>query len=143
MILIYTLYLLLSSLIVYFIFYSSLNNMIKASALTAIVLLGFVTQDHYERQLGKPLTVLPDGEFVYVHHLAAGSEITLWAWTEAEGHRLYTFDYDQETAEKLEEAKTDEGEGKKQAGTFEERVTEQNPGIRFDDCKGPTRETNK
>jgi len=80
MILIYSVYLLLSALVVFLIFYSSLSKLIKATALTATVLLGVVTQEHYSSQLGKPIEEYPPGGFVYVHHVSAGDAITLWVW---------------------------------------------------------------
>ena len=144
MILIYTIYLLLSSLVVFLIYYSSLSKFIKASALTATVLLGLITQDHYTSQLGKPIEIYPDGEFVYVHHVSAGDDIILWTWTEDVGDRLYIFPYSQETAEELEEAKEGTAEGKPQTGEFTEKENGQYaPGLHIDDWKGPSSQESK
>lgn len=138
MTLIYTIYLLLSSLVVFLIYYSSLSKFIKASALTATVLLGLITQDHYTSQLGKPIEVYPDGEFVYVHHVSEGDNIILWTWTEDKGDRLYAFPYSQESAEKLEEAKENTNKGEPQSGEFIERESgEFRQGLRIDDWRGP------
>jgi hypothetical protein len=144
MILIYTIYLLLSSLVVFLVYYSSLSKFIKASALTATVLLGLVTQDHYTAQLGKPVEAYPSGEFVYVHHVSAGDDIVLWVWTEDSGDRLYVFPYSQETAKKLEEAKEGTKEGKPQVGEFKEKKGDQfAPGLRLDDWRGPSTQETK
>ena len=144
MILIYSVYLLLSALVVFLIFYSRLSKLIKATALTATVLLGVVTQEHYTSHLGKPIKKYPAGEFVYIHHVSVGDAITLWVWTEERGHRLYSFPYNQDTAQKLEEAKEKDEEGTPQEGSFESQDDDEgNPGLFLDDWKGPSTERTK
>jgi hypothetical protein len=137
-------YLLLSALVVFLIFYSSLSKFIKAAALSVSVLLGVVTQNHYVSQLGKPIEAYPVGEFVYVHHVTVGNDIVLWTWTEDVGDRLYSFPYSQETAEKLEEAKEESEGGQEQSGEF---TTTNNgnhePGLIIDRWDGQASEETK
>lgn len=141
MILIYTGYLVLSGAVVFLVFYSSLGWSIKAGALTTLVLLGLFTQDHYTSQLGKPIGGFPPSEFVYVHHVAEGDDITLWVWTEEDAHRLYTFPYTQEVAEELEEAKQKTEGGQPQEGQFiPQEDGEGEPGLVVDDWIGPNSE---
>ena len=144
MILIVTMYLLMSTFMVFLVFYSSLNKLVKATALTVAVLLGVVTEDHYTANLGKPIAMHPPAEFVYVHHVSQGDSIFLWTWEEDRGHRLYTFPYDQETAEKLEEAKEKSGDGNPQEGNFtQEEDSNKAPGLHLDDWRGPQDERTK
>lgn len=144
MILIYAIYLALSALVVFLIFYSSLSKFIKATALTATVLLGIATQDHYTSQLGKPIPMHPPAEFLYVHHVAEGDNILLWTWEEGKGNRLYSFIYDQETAKKLEEAKEKGEGGEPQEGNFVPRTdSRKSPGLHLDPWKGPLTERTK
>ena len=144
MILIYIIYLALSALVVFLVFYSSLSKFIKATALTATVLLGIVTQNHYTSQLGKPILMHPPAEFLYVHHVAEGDNILLWTWEESKGNRLYSFPYDQETAKKLEEAKEKGKGGEPQEGNFTPNEdTRKAPGLHLDDWKGPLTERTK
>lgn len=115
---IYVLYLLLSALVVFLVFYSRLVVGVKAVALSVLVLLGVVTSGHYISQLGKPIGGFPSYEFVYVYHVTQGSSITLWAWSAEAGSKLYVFPYSQETAQELEEAKAKSEEGDTQTGQF-------------------------
>ena len=144
MILIYTIYLTLSALVVFLVFYSSLGKFIKAIALTAAVLLGIITQDHYTSQLGKPILMHPPAEFLYVHHVAEGDNILLWTWEEGKGNRLYSIPYDQETAKKLEEAKKKGKGGEPQEGNFTPRTdSRKSPGLHLDPWEGPLTERTK
>ena len=144
MILISAMYLLLSAFVVFLVFYSSLNKLIKATALTAAVLLGLVTENHYTANLGRPIPIHPPAEFVYVHHVSEGESILLWTWEDGKGHRLYTFPYDQETAQKLEGAKQKSGDGDPQEGNFTPREDSRKaPGLHLDDWRGPQDERTK
>lgn len=143
MLLIYTVYLLLSSLVVYLMFYSTLNKFIKAIALTVIVLLGLITQDHYISNLGKPINAYPVGEFVYVFHVPQGDDISVWVWTEEDGNKLHTIPYSQEAAEKLQNAKEKSEAGQAQKGEFTEGDSKHAAGLTMDKWQGPKTEETK
>lgn len=144
MIFIYLFYLLLSASVVFLIFYSSLGRSVKAVALTTLVLLGVFTQEHYISQLGKPIEGYPSSEFVYIHHIAEGEDITLWVWDEETGHRLYAFPYSQDTAEELEKAKEKTKGGQTQSGKFKPKDDGRSaPGLLLDSWKGPSSERTK
>lgn len=95
---------------------------VKVVAITALTLLGVFSYNQYVDRLGFPIPTQPDGEFLYVHHAAQGDDIILWAYTEGKGNRLYSFKYDQDTMEKLEDAKEASEEGGGIGGVFEEGV---------------------
>lgn len=136
MILIYTAYLLLSAVVVFLVYYSSLGRTFKASALTLAVLLGVFAQSHYIKQLGSPIHEYPADGFVYVHHTAEGDFIKLWVWLEDRGDRLYIIPYTQETVKALEEAKEETAIGNPQSGEFEGEGERQEPGLQLDDYQG-------
>jgi len=138
MLLVYSIYLSLSAVVVFLTYYSSLGRSIKAIALTALVLLGIFTQEHYISQLGKPINGFPPGEFVYIHHTTEGDDITLWSSDDDSGHRLYTFPYSQEVVEELEKAKAKTEGGQAQAGSFSTPEGDgEAPGLVLDDWEGP------
>lgn len=116
---IYVLYLLLSALVVFLMFYSTISGFYKSITLSVLVLVGVVTRDHYVSQLGKPITGFPAYEFVYVHHVSRGDTILIWVWSEDSGNKLYSFPYSQALAEELEQAKKKaEQEGDSPSGKF-------------------------
>ena len=137
MILIYSIYLLLTAFVVFLVFYSKMGTIIKASTLTLSILLGVFVQSHYIKQLGSPIEGYPDYEFVYIHHLASGDEIKLWVWDGTRGDRLYVIPYSQEVAEELEEAKKETEDGTAQGGSFEhDSGNDEAPGLELDDWQG-------
>ena len=129
-----------ATILVCFLIYSSrLHVAIKALAFSSLVLLGFFTEGYYRDQLGAPIKGLPQGEFVYMHHIVVGDQIRLWIWTEDRGDRLYVMPYDQETAEELEKAKQETEGGSTQQGEFhteDDNGKPQPPSLRTDDWKG-------
>ena len=143
MILIYILYAVLSGLVVFLVFYSSLNKLIKAIALTAMLLLGLTTQDYYVSQLGKPIDAFPVGDFVYVHHVPQDDFIYLWIWTEDKGNKLHVIPYSAEVAKALQEGKEKASDGAEQEGEFTESGNNNSPGLIMDDWRGPNTEYNK
>lgn len=90
----------------------------KVVAIVALALLGAFSYDHYKDSLGSPVPSYPEGQFLYVYHVSQGDDIVLWVYTEDRGNRLYEFKYDQDTMEKLEEAKETSEDGSGVAGTF-------------------------
>jgi hypothetical protein len=134
---------LLSALVVFLIFYSNAYSWIKAFALSALILTGTYGLDYYKNQLGKPIPGYPAYEFVYVKHMTTGEGITLWAWSEEEGSKLYVFPYDQDTAQELEEAEGKMGEGQLQGGSFSDTAERDSPGLEMDDWYSPDTEVTK
>ena len=118
MIVIYSRFVVLSLTVALLTYTSRTLFSVKLIALAAVVALGLSLDVHYRDQLGSPILGHPEGEFTYVYHEVKGESIYLWAWTEDKQDRLYAFPYDQETAEKLEEAKQRSQEGNTQEGAF-------------------------
>lgn len=143
MTLIYILYALLSGLVVFLVFYSSLNKFVKALALTAMLLLGLNTQSYYISQLGKPIDAFPVGDFVYVHHEPQDDFIYLWVWTEDDGNKLHVIPYSAETAKELQKGKEKAADGTTQEGEFTESGNKHSPGLVLDDWTGPRTEYTK
>ncbi len=106
-------------ILAFLVYYSGAPAVLKLTvfpALIATVILGTVV---YKDRLGAPINAYPQGEFLYVHHQSGegGDVIYLWVWTADRGQRLHTFDYDRETMQELEEAKS-RSEGGQEYGQF-------------------------
>lgn len=140
---IYALYLLLSALVVFLIFYSQMATAVKATSLSVLILLGVATGGHYRSQLGKPIEGFPSYEFVYVHHITQGDNITLWSWGKDIGSKLYTFPYSQEVALELEKAKAKSEEGNAQTGQFTVETDSQSLHLETNERIEPTAERTK
>ncbi len=141
---IYIVYLLLSTFVVFLMFYSRLNVFVKALALSATILLGLLTQAHYILQLGKPIEKYPSDEFVYVHHMSEVDKIYVWIWTNEAGNRLHVIPYNQDTAEELQKGKEKQQKGSTQKGKFSKaKDGSNNPGLMIDTWKGPKNLNNK
>jgi len=112
-------------------------KVLKAFALSFLVLTGAVTMEHYLDNVGAPIKGYPD-KFIYVHHRIIGDVIELWVHVEGTGPRLYTFPYTQEAAEELQEAKEKSEEGVEQEGEFTDADgdPETPPSPVIDDWKG-------
>jgi len=143
MIYLYVGYGLLASATVFLLFYSNAMHWLKATALSTLVWAGAYGLDYYKQQLGKPIPGYPTYEFVYVKHMTTGDGITLWAWSEEEGSKLYVFPYDQDTAQELEEAKGKMGAGQLQGGSFSDTAERDSPGLEIDDWYSPDTEVTK
>jgi hypothetical protein len=139
MITIYAIFFVVSVLMAMLAYTSRVSKVFKAVAFSFMVTLGLFTDAHYRDQLGIPATGIPVGEFVYVHHVVVGDSIKLWIWTEERHDRLHIIPYDQETAEKLQEAKERTEGGVTQNGQFEledEGGNPQQPSLEMDDWTG-------
>lgn len=135
---IYIVYLLLSTFVVFLMFYSRLNVFIKALALSTTILLGLLTQTHYMLQLGKPIKKYPADKFVYIHHMSQVDKIYVWVWTDETGNRLHVIPYSQDTAEELQKGKEGQQRGSTQEGKFSKaKDGSNNPGLIIDTWKGP------
>jgi hypothetical protein len=135
---IYIVYLLLSTFVVFLMFYSRLNVFVKALALSATILLGLLTQSHYMLQLGKPIDEYPADKFVYVHHMSQVDKIYVWVWTDDAGNRLHVIPYNQDTAQELQKGKEEQQRGSTQEGKFSKaKDGSNNPGLIIDTWKGP------
>ena len=118
MIVIYTAFVVLSVAVAVLLYVSGAHKIIKALALSSLVVLGLGLEDHYRENLGKPIDGYPSREFIYVHHELQGQSIYLWVYIPDIGHRLYAFPYSQETAEELEEGQDAQATGTEQVGRF-------------------------
>lgn len=141
---IYIVYLLLSTFVVFLMFYSRLNVFVKALALSATILLGLLTQAHYILQLGKPIKKYPADKFVYVHHVSQVDKIYVWVWTDEAGNKLHVIPYSQDTAEELQKGKEGQKRGTTQEGKFSKaKDGSNNPGLIIDTWKAPKSLNNK
>lgn len=97
-------------------------KLVKALVIVSFVVLGLSVEGHYRYSLGKPIEDYPVGKWVYVHHEVQGGNIILWVWWEDTGNKLYSFPFDQDTAEELADAQQ---QGNDQIGEFEEQPEEE------------------
>lgn len=135
---IYAAYGLLSLLVVFLLYYSSITKYIKTTALTLLVIFGILVYSKYLEELGAPIDNTPSGEFVYVHHTVKGDWIYVWVWTEERGDRLHIVPYSQETAESLQGAKEETDKGQPQQGSFPQEGAREEEAPVFDDWVGRT-----
>ena len=117
----------------------------KALVLSCLLFLGVSAYDVYQENIGAPANGRPPAEFLYVHHEIGNGEITLWVYEEGRGQRLYLFDYDQETAQKLEEAKKSKSKGFEKKGEFVQQTEGDRTfsGLVLDDWRGANDEREK
>lgn len=85
----------------FIIFYSRIFLTLKYLAFSLISALFIVLFAQFYALLGTPFNGYPDDNFKYVHHELIDNDIYLWAYTNK--NRLYIFEYNRETAEKLNE----------------------------------------
>lgn len=116
---IYVSFVALAVLVAVLCYISRAYSVLKAVTLAALVMLGLGLETHYRDQLGAPIAAYPQEEFTYVNHQVQHEQIFLWVWTKERGNRLHVIPFDQETAEKLEEAKKKSEAGTGQQGTFD------------------------
>lgn len=97
---------------------SKAHNAIKVVAGTVIILMYAFSYSYYIDNLGLPKNEFPSEDFIYIYHEnTTDSKTLLWAvMVEDQTHRLFQFDYDRETAKKLEQAKQAKENGKMMRG---------------------------
>lgn len=101
-------------------YYSHVHNVVKASCLVIYTVLSLIAIDFYVDSLGSPIKGFPKYDFIYVHHVVNGDDITLWTFDDEKGHKLYLIEFDKETAKKLNEAQKRSKE-RTQKGSFKSK----------------------
>lgn len=118
------------------IYRSQASKAVKAGSLTALILIGLFTFDHYNKNIGTPVQNHPSYEFVYVHHVLEGDTITLWVkHKETLNNRLHIFPYNRDIAKKLQQAQESKAKGQEQQGKFKKGSTHA-PGLELDNWQG-------
>lgn len=81
--------------------------------------LGWLMYD-LEKTLGRPFYAMPEGKWMYVHHVVKDTTIDLLV-VDKDGTRLYTIDNSAEKRKKLNEAKKRGEKGVPQEGEFKKK----------------------
>jgi len=92
-------------LMAYTSYFSNMNDIFKSLILIGMLLLGTVAFTTYQQLLGTPIKSVPEGNFVYIHHIVTSDNmILIWLIDDQEYHKLYEFAYNREMMEKMNDA---------------------------------------
>lgn len=73
-----------------------------------------------EKTMGRPYQAIPNGKFMYVHHIVVDDKIDLFV-VDKEGSRLYTIKNTNKAREQLEKGKRKSKSGIPQEGEFKKK----------------------